>query len=234
MIKIKLRIAGIDEAGRGPVIGPMVMAISYVDVEEENWEPNKSLVEKKLRLIGVKDSKKILPAKRTRLKKELKSYVKSFAIKVFPNEIDNALNSKNTNLNFLEADTTIKLIMKVKPDIVLVDCPSINTKKYLEYLETELHKKSPNQKTKIIVEHKADDKYYIVGSASIVAKVTRDEDIEELKKKYGNFGSGYMSDTRTSEFLKDNWNKYPELFRKSWSSYQKYLNQKNQNKLTNY
>ena len=45
--------------------------------------------------------------------------------------------------------------------------------------------------------------------------------IDELKKKYGDFGSGYPSDPDTVRFLRNNWKKYPEIFRKSWESYKR-------------
>ena len=91
-----------------------------------------------------------------------------------------------------------------------------------------------NSKVKLIVEHKADTKYPTVAAASILAKVTRDREIEKIKKKIGiDFGSGYPSDPKTIEFVNKHWNKF-DIFRKSWSTYQKVAAKKSQSKLTGF
>ena len=88
---------------------------------------------------------------------------------------------------------------------------------------------------KLVLEHKADLNYPVVSAASILAKVTRDAEIEKIKKEIGvDFGSGYMSDPRTSEFLKKNYKKYPEIFRKSWAPYQKIIGAKSQKNLSDF
>ncbi|MBN2142331.1 ribonuclease HII [Candidatus Woesearchaeota archaeon] len=200
-------IAGIDEAGRGPVIGPIVMAIAVIDEKDLP----------KLEALGVKDSKLISPAKRERMIDQIKAICKFEIISVQPKDIDAAVESETTNLNWLEADVGAKLInnmQKNKVEKVFVDCPSANPKAYTEYLQKKL-----SYKPALIVEHKADFKYLIVGAASILAKVTRDRAIEELKKKHGvDFGSGYPADPVTAQFVKDNWNKY-DFFRKSWGTW---------------
>jgi ribonuclease HII len=77
----------------------------------------------------------------------------------------------------------------------------------------------------IICEHKADLNHLVVGAASILAKVTRDREIEKLKKSIGiNFGSGYPSDPLTQDFLRKNYSKYPDIFRKEWASYKEAAN----------
>jgi len=82
---------------------------------------------------------------------------------------------------------------------------------------------------KIISEHKADENYPVVSAASILAKVTRDEEIEKIKQQIGvNFGSGYPSDETTQRFLEENYDKYPDIFRKTWKSYKNVLKQKSQ------
>jgi ribonuclease HII len=145
-----------------------------------------------------------------------------------PEEIDNALNDPNLNLNKLEAINSAKIINKLKPGKVLLDCPSNNPREYVAYLRKHLD----NKKLKIIAEHKADVKYTVVSAASIIAKVTRDREIEKIKKSIGiNFGSGYPSDELTQKFLARNWDKYPKIFRKTWSSYKKFLTEKKQKKL---
>ncbi len=168
----------------------------------------------KLVEIGVKDSKLLTERKREALFEPIKNIVKAYKlIIVEPAEIDEAVNSKTTNLNNLEAIKTALIINELKPDVAIVDCPSNNIPAYTEYLQHLL-----TIKTELILEHNA-EKHLQVAAASILAKVTRDRIIEDLKKKYGNCGSGYPSDPKTQDFLKKNAKKYPELFRKSWATY---------------
>jgi len=212
-------VAGIEEAGRGPVIGPMVMCGVLV---EEKDEP-------KLKSIGAKDSKLLTPKTRELLYEQIISMVKQVElIIVSAQEIDNALNDPNLNLNKLEALTSAKIINKLNPSKVLVDCPSNNTRAYAAELRSYLE----NKKITIVAEHKADVKYTVVSAASIIAKVTRDREIEKIKKEIGiDFGSGYPSDEKTQMFLKKNWDKYPKIFRKTWASYKKFISGKKQKKL---
>jgi ribonuclease HII len=156
--------------------------------------------------------------------------VKSFhIIKVTPLQIDEAVNSKTMNLNRLEAITTAKIINELKPDETYVDCPSTNINAYKEYLESFL-----THNSKIIAEHKADLIYPVVSAASILAKVTRDREIESLKRKHNvEFGSGYPSDPSTVKFLKENYKKY-DFFRKSWASYKNVAGQSKQSSLSKF
>lgn len=211
-------ILGIDEAGRGPVIGPLVMA--GVKIEQKN--------EKKLIAIGVKDSKLLTPSQRDNLYNKILKIIEKYEIIIIPpKEIDNALNSDSTNLNWLEADNSIKIINELKANISILDCPSNNIKKYKDYIKNKL-----KTKTKLIAEHKADMLYPVVSAASILAKVTRDREIDKIKKKIQlDIGSGYPSDPITQAFLEKNYKKYPEIFRKTWASYQNIIIKKNQKKL---
>ena len=214
-------ICGIDEAGRGPVIGPLV--ISGILIEEKDLP--------KLRNIKVKDSKLLTPKQREFLFKEIKKIIiKEKTIIIPPQEIDDVLNSEELNLNKLEAIKTAIIINYLKPDKVTIDCPSTNINAYVDYLKTFL-----KYEPKIKAEHKADYKYCEVSASSILAKVTRDKEIEKLKKKYNvEFGSGYPSDPLTQEFLKKNYNKYPEIFRKTWMTYRNISETKKQKSLSDY
>lgn len=164
----------------------------------------------------MKDSKLILPNKRKELFDKIIKIVKSYKIIVIePKEIDEAVLStdKNKNLNWLEAEKSAEIIKKLNPEKVILDCPSTNPKAYNDFVSGLLE-----TKTQLVCEHKADAKYVIVGAASILAKVTRDGIIEEIKKKYGPVGSGYPSDPTTKEFIKHNFNRYPEIIRQSWAT----------------
>jgi len=210
-------LCGIDEAGRGPVIGPMVMCGVLINEEDEP----------KLKKMGVKDSKLLTPKQRDQLfDKIIKHILKYKIIIIQPNEIDDALNSDELNLNWLEAQKSAEIIDYLKPDNAIIDCPSTNRKAYKEHLMNII-----TAKTKLIVEHKADVNHPVVSAASILAKVTRDREVEKIKGKYGDCGPGYMSNPITQKFLEENWEKHPEIFRKSWISYKKLANGKDQKKL---
>ena len=198
-------IAGIDDAGRGPVIGPMVIAIAAM--EETKL--------KDLKKLGVKDSKLLSPKQRETLFKKIKQIAKIEFVLIHPKEIDRYLSTPGTNINMLEAEKMAFLISKVKPDKAIIDCPSPNTKKFKELIERLI-----NTKCIIVTEHKADLRFPIVSAASIIAKVIRDGEIDKIKKEIGyDFGSGYSSDPRTVKFLKDYWRTHQDIFRKEWISY---------------
>ena len=207
-------IAGVEEAGRGPVIGPMVMAICAIPEEEEY----------KLKQLGVKDSKLLSPRQRDSMFDEIKKLCVHSIIILQAKDIDSALNNPSTNLNLLEAETSAKLINAIKCDKVTLDCPSTNISAYTNFVKAKIRKKD----VQVIAEHKADVNHVIVGAASILAKVTRDREIEKIKKEIKvDFGSGYPSDPNTVAFLKDNWNKY-DIFRKTWATYKKLAEAKSQ------
>jgi len=216
-------ICGIDEAGRGPVLGPLVMCGLLIKEEDE----------KELVKLQVKDSKLLTKKKREFLFDKIKdiSY-KAEIIVINPDEIDHAVNNHDgLNLNKLEARKTADIINLLKPDKAIVDAPSNNIKSYNQYL-FELIK---NKKIELVLEHKADLNYPVVSAASILAKVTRDAEIEKIKKKIKiDFGSGYMTDPKTVKFLEKYYEKYPDLFRKSWFPYQNILNKKFQSKLEDF
>jgi ribonuclease HII len=200
-------IAGVEEAGRGPVIGPLVMAIAAAN--EETIE--------KLKELGVKDSKMLSPKQREFLYTKIKELCEVKVLILSPEKVDASLIDPTMNLNWLEAKTSSSLINSIKADKIILDCPSNNFKSYTDYV-----KKYLKYEPELIAEHKADEKYTIVGAASIIAKVIRDREVDKLKKEANyDFGSGYPSDPKTIEFLKNNWDKY-DFFRKTWSTYRKY------------
>jgi ribonuclease HII len=216
-----MKVLGIDEAGRGPVIGPLVIAGAMINEKDEV----------KLEEMGVKDSKLIPPGKREAMFDRIQKIVKNFDILIVePKEIDKTLFSEDMNLNKLEAVKSADIINKLKPDKVILDCPSTNTKSYEEYVRSLLK----NKDIDIVCEHKADLNYLPVGAASILAKVTRDEEIGKISKKYGLVGSGYPADEITQRFIKANFEKHPEIFRKSWKTFQKLVKEKEQKGLGNF
>ncbi|MCX6695806.1 MAG: ribonuclease HII [Candidatus Altiarchaeota archaeon] len=207
---------GIDEAGRGPVIGPMVLCCVVVD---------KKGIEK-LSKLRVRDSKKVAPGRREHLEPLIKSIVQEWVIaKVTPRQIDSL--RKEMSLNAIEAVKTAELILslKNKPSKITIDATDNIADDYTKRIVGYMTKMSPDYRIPAIVsEHKADANYIEVGAASIIAKVERDREIEELKKEYGNFGSGYPSDELTQKFLKKlvkEGGGLPDYVRKSWNTVRK-------------
>lgn len=218
-------VVGLDEAGRGPVLGPLVMvALAFKESEIH-----------KLEWLGVKDSKMLSSEVREELFERIHEIAHDFRIEIIePDAIDLSLQDASTNLNWLEADTTARLVGELDADKIIVDCPSPNIKAYRDYL---LRKLPPNvqKKAELVAEHKADVNHIVVAAASVIAKVIRDRSIEHLKQEIGiDFGSGYMSDQRTKDFLEKYYDKHPEIFRKKWRSYKDVEEKRGQRTLGEY
>src|SRR3989344_854928 len=214
-----MKVLGIDEAGRGPVIGPLIVAGVMIQDGKE------------VLLGAVKDSKLLTHKKRIELNHLIQEHSEFKIIEVSPKEIDEAVDGddKKMNLNWLEAHKQAEIINELKPDVAIIDCPSPNCKKYADYLRNLLNEELKN--IKLIVEHKADVNYPVCSAASITAKVRREEEIEKLKEKYGDIGPGYPANAVTQKFIKENWEKHPEIFRHSWSTFKNVEKMKGQRKL---
>ena len=203
-----MKLGGIDEAGRGPVIGPLVIAAVVID------EKNLS----KLEALGVRDSKKLTPRRREKLFNEIIELLDDYAIiELSPEQID----EREGTMNEFEIKNFIKALnsLRVKPDVLYIDAADVKEKRFGEIIGKGL-----SFSPKIIPEHKADAKYLPVSAASILAKVTRDKAIEKLKKQYGEIGSGYPSDPRTRKFLEEYYKEhgeFPPIVRKSWKTLRK-------------
>jgi len=178
----------------------------------------------KLKEIGAKDSKKLTPSQREGMFEKLKKAAKSFEIVVIPpSEIDEAVESQTTNLNWLEAAKTAIILNKLKPDYAIIDSPSTNIRAYTDYLRDCLI----NKQLKMQVQHNA-EQHLPVAAASIIAKVTRDREIEKIRQEYGDFGSGYPSDPKTRSFVAKYCLVHPEIFRHSWATYKMAADEKKQ------
>ena len=214
---MKTLIAGVDEAGRGCVIGPLVVAGVMVKAE----------VLPILTELGVKDSKLLTPKKRELLYPAILQLTeKCHTIKVLPNEIDKVVESARRlhKLNRLEAQTMAQVIEALKPDEVYVDAADTVERRFGHHIQECL-----KIKTRIVSQHKADSIYPVVSAASIIAKVERDREIADLKVKYGDFGSGYLTDKKTMAFLRELMEKndeYPSFVRKSWKPAKKAKSEK--------
>ena len=197
-------ICGVDEAGKGPVIGPLVVAA--VAVNNANDIAN----------LGIKDSKQLTKSKR----KELANLIKekfNFAVEIIEPKIVDEYRRRN-KLNELNREAFERLISKLNPNVAYVDAADVNENRFGSQIKASLTNKKD---TDVISMHKADAKIEVVAAASIIAKETRESEIEKLKDKIGDFGSGYPSDERTIKFLKsfyaDN-GKWPTGTRESWKT----------------
>jgi len=200
-------VAGVDDAGRGSVLGSLVIA--GVLMKEEDLP--------KLIQLGVKDSKLLSPHRREILAAEIKQIAQKYSIiKLSPEEIDNVVlkGRKLHRLNRLEAQAMAKVIEILKPEMAYVDASDVLEERFKQHILECLP-----FKVEIVSEHKADRNYPIVSAASIIAKVERDKEIAELTNKYGDLGCGYPTDPKTISFIQqclEKLGKYPDFVRKSW------------------
>ncbi len=207
-------LLGIDDAGRGPVVGSMFLAGVLITKEQERILKSKN----------IKDSKMLSHSSRIMLSGLIKeNSIDCEIIEVTPKEIDKAV--ELNHLNVLEAQKMAEIIAKIvsrnnEKDIeIVLDCPSVNTKEWKNKLLSFLEK---NRKLKIKCEHKADINYISVAAASILAKVARENSIKSIKQKIAkDFGSGYPADPKTREFLLSYGKKFLNLgiIRESWSTW---------------
>lgn len=202
---ISRMILGVDEAGRGCVIGPLV--ICGVLASEETIERFKE--------IKVRDSKQLSRKKREQLGPEIVSLAEDFMlIRISPVEIDEWLGVPG--LNSLEARKTAEIISHLKPLVAYIDAPGKGARGYARLINSAIH-----CETQVIAENFADRNYPVVSAASILAKVHRDKVIRELHIEYGDFGSGYPSDKKTREFLTQYYHregKFPDIVRTGWAT----------------
>ena len=204
--------AGIDETRKSPVLGSIVLCVALVPEEDEEL----------LRKKGVKDSKQIEQNKLHRLAKELKQKYAYKVIKIKPYIISQA-----ENLNLLEAKYIVKLIKwsnKYAPKYIYLDSLTANIQTCYNYFYTLNFKQS---NFKIIP--KADEKIISVQVASIIAKYYSDKEIEYLKRKYPDMGSGEPYDKQTIAFLKKHLHNPPkDCIRTNWITFKRLLeNDKN-------
>jgi len=198
---------GIDEAGRGPMLGPLVIAGVLATSSQI----------KQLKKHGVRDSKKLTPIMREKLYKKIINTVENYHIvRIQPKTIDTSV--KNHSLNHLEAKYMAKVILKLKPKVAFIDSCDTNPTRFGK----EISQLTKNSKIKSY--HHADSKFTIVAAASILAKVSRDRTITRLKKKY-DIGSGYPADQKTVYFVRKSIrkNEIPSFVRKSWKPVQEMM-----------
>ncbi|MGN6628264.1 MAG: ribonuclease HII [Candidatus Nitrosocosmicus sp.] len=205
-------LGGIDEAGRGSVFGPLVIAGISFDLQKIN----------ELEKMKIRDSKKITSTKREALYKEITKICESiFICKINCMTIDKFV--KYNKLNILESKFMTVIADNLNAKKIIVDSCDVNPFRF----QQEIKKNLNNKEISIYSFHKADSDNIIVSSASIIAKVTRDKEISKIKKTIGkDIGSGYPSDPKTKLFLnqKDNITQYQNYIRLSWKPVKEIIN----------
>ncbi len=203
-----MQICGIDDAGRGSMLGPLVIA--GISLDKKNI--------RKLSALGVKDSKKLSPKLRESLYKKILEIVDDYHVaKISPRIID--ANVKKHCLNGLEAKCMAKVVARLNPDVSYVDSCDVNPSRF----GRNISRLSGNHRIKSY--HHADSRFVAVSAASILAKVSRDRAILKLRKDH-DLGSGYPSDSSTVKFVTKYYeknNEMPNFVRKSWKPVQKIL-----------
>ncbi len=215
-----MKVLGIDEAGRGPVIGSMFIGGFMVDEERMD----------ELEGLGVKDSKKLSDKKRERLRDELEDLGEVFLIEFSASRIDDLRDVMS--LNEIELKGFARVIDEAEPDSVFMDLPEPDGDRFIGKVRDLMKTDTDIEFT---AEHGADDTFPVVSAASIVAKSARESHVEEIHTKYGyDFASGYPHDQPTIKFLKDfmeEKGELPEETRMSWSTAERIVKEADQESL---
>lgn len=214
--------SGVDEAGRGCVLGPLVIAICTLNKEQEDY----------FKQLGIKDSKLLSKLKREEFFEIIKEKATEYKIIAVPAEELNVLMNRYS-LNEIEAQKTAELAksLKVIPEKLILDCPDTQTDKYKKRMISNFYTLNFDYTFEIVSEHKADLNHVSVSCASILAKVVRDQMISQLT---GTDISGYSSDPKTIDFLKKyilEHKKIPPYARDKWETITKVMNELYQNKI---
>lgn len=204
-----MKILGIDEAGRGAVLGSMF--IGGVLVDEEDME--------ELAAMGLKDSKDLTDEQREGFVPPINALAAGTYVKeVTADNIDEL--RKIMSLNVIEINAFVEVIEALAPDNVFIDLPEPDGDRFVNKLKAKLPEMYAD--VEMVAEHKADENYPVVSAAAILAKSAREAHTAQLKGKYGvDFRTGYAHDEDTITFLKEflaQHGELPEETRESWAT----------------
>lgn len=183
-------VIGIDEAGRGPLIGDMVVTGVAVS----------SSVIGRLEQLGVRDSKALSPGARSKARAAVLGEVPVSFVSIYVHAAE--IDSKNLNTATLEAAKTVLLLIRElawrggEVEIYVDEIKGGESK--LRRFSTELY---GDKLAVFVMEPEADSKYPVVSLASIIAKTLRDESIQPGRVLFGDFGSGYSADPKTVKWV---------------------------------
>ena len=203
---------GVDEAGKGPVLGPMVAAAVRA---EEGDLPD-----------GIDDSKRLTAATRESIATKLRE---SSAVAVGLGVITtDEIDDPETDMNSLTVAAQVRALGDVATDEdhALVDAGDVSESRFARRVQDGVADAGTNTESGVAIdvtaEHGADEASRLVGAASVVAKVERDSRIDALGENYDrDIGSGYPSDPTTREFLADYVDRHgdlPACARTSWAT----------------
>ncbi len=223
------KVIGIDEAGKGPVLGSMFIGFSIINLADGLKGLND--YQAHLKQIGVRDSKLLTPKKRNEIYNILKDEMDLKYAQLTPALIDNN-NARGGKLNELEVQAIVQILESEKPDLVIIDALTARPEKFGDDILKML-----SFECKIISENKADVNYEVVGAASIIAKELREQEVAQIKLNIGHdIGSGYPADPKTKAFLKQHHTstEFDFIFRKSWATYKTLVAELNKKTLFDY
>jgi len=197
-----MKILGLDEAGRGCVLGPLVVGGFLADADDES----------RILDAGADDSKRLSHKRRTAVREALTDLGLAIIEEVSPAAIDAG------NINTLEEEAFARIIVRTKPDHVIIDAPC-NPRGIPAFTDrlTARIVTGGGRIPAFTIQPKADAEFPICGAASIVAKVHRDAIIAAL----GPVGSGYPSDPVTRAWLQDFIRRnapFPDCVRTRWGT----------------
>ncbi len=203
-------LGGVDEAGRGCLLGPLIVAGVSASPAEARF----------LREVGVKDSKKLTASQRESLYPEIVRHSKKVCwVGITPREIDEvvARGRRLRKLNYLEAVYFARVIDRLGAHRVTVDASDVIPGRFRDFIVANLE-----SSCLVSAHHKADRDFPVVSAASIIAKVERDRAVDRLREAHGDFGSGYPSDPATRSFFADRMRRgepLPDFVRKTWRTW---------------
>jgi len=204
-----MKLAGVDEAGKGAVLGSLFVAGVCVDSSGLKY----------LERMGLKDSKALSAKRRELLSKRIEKLCAVQLQEITAQQIDELRTVLTINEILVRGHA--QALRYLKPDVAFVDAADVNATRFSGRL------KEASGINKIIAEHNADTNYVIVSAASIMAKVSRDTSIRALERSLGaTIGSGYPSDETTIAFLKkwlETRGELPPGTRHSWKTAQNLL-----------
>lgn len=213
-------VLGIDEAGRGPVLGPMTYGCAFWSRDEEDLIPK-----------GFTDSKQLDSNTRSSLFSSIQGCPDmGFVLRVLhASEIsNNMLRAEPYNLNAQSHNAAMDMIQAVLDAGVKIDTAYIDTVGMPDAYRMKLEREFRGHDITFVVEKKADANYAPCSAASVVAKVSRDSITESWEFSEPNFepvngnnyGSGYPSDPKCKAWIEANLTDkvfcYPDFARFSW------------------
>lgn len=187
----RIVLVGIDEAGRGPVFGPLVVA-GVLGVDQESF-----------RALGVKDSKLLSPKRREELEPQIRALAQRVVtVVVSADDIDGRRG--NETLNEIEVDAFGRIAKRLRGRELFLDAADVNAERFGKLVAKKVGRKYAYQR--VVSEHRGDLNHPIISAASIIAKVRRDKEVRRmarpLEKEIGlPLGSGYVHDETTIKFL---------------------------------